>query len=129
MTTASSDARHHSPAEDPGLPVAAALFRALGEPNRLAILGHLEFGPHRVTDLTAHLGLAQSTVSQHLTCLRECGLVAVTPQGRASVYSLAHPRSTRAMLQAAEHVLGATGSAVTLCSLAGASTGARTDAR
>ena len=56
---------------------AAALFRGLADPARLAIVQHLALGEHRVVDLTAHLGLAQSTVSGHLACLRDCGLVVV----------------------------------------------------
>jgi ArsR family transcriptional regulator, cadmium/lead-responsive transcriptional repressor len=52
---------------------AAALFRSLGDPNRLAIVRRLAVGPTRVTDLVEALGLAQSTVSKHLACLRECG--------------------------------------------------------
>jgi DNA-binding transcriptional ArsR family regulator len=93
---------------------AAALFRSLGDPARLAIVQHLADGPARVTDLTGRLGLAQSTVSAHLACLRDCGLVAVRPQGRASVYSLAQPALLQ-VLAAAEQVLAATGNAVALC--------------
>lgn len=100
---------------DDELAPAAALFRAVGEPARLTILRHLFTGEHKVRELTDHLGLAQSTVSAHLTCLRECGLVVVRPEGRASVYRLADPDGLRAMLAAAEQVLAATGSAVMLC--------------
>ncbi len=97
-----------------GLAPAAALFRSLADPTRLAIILHLAAGPARVVDLTAQLGLAQSTVSKHLACLRECGLVQARPAGRASVYSLAQPALT-SLLAAAEDVLAATGSAVALC--------------
>lgn len=83
----------------------ACLFRGLAEPARLSILRHLWLGEHRVVDLTAHLGLAQSTVSRHLACLRECGLVTSRPQGRSSVFSLADPGSTADLLAAAERVL------------------------
>ncbi len=93
---------------------AACLFRSLAEPARLAILRHLALGEHRVVDLTAHLGLAQSTVSGHLACLRDCGLVDVRPAGRASWYSLAHPELMD-LLGSAERLLEATGDAVTLC--------------
>ena len=79
----------------------AAVFRALGDPVRLRILRRLAAGPARVVDLTGELGLAQSTVSKHLACLRDCGLVEVRPHGRASVYRLADP----AVLDAAEAVL------------------------
>ena len=94
---------------------AACLFRGLGDPARLAILRHLALGEHRVIDLTAHLGLAQSTVSSHLACLRGCGLVASRPQGRASVYSLAAGQELLDLLAAAERLLTTTGNAVVLC--------------
>lgn len=94
---------------------AAALLRALGDPTRLLIVEHLFRGPHRVRDLTDHLGLAQSTVSAHVACLRECGLVAAAPDGRSTRYSLAHPDRLTALLAATEHLLVATGDAVTLC--------------
>lgn len=93
---------------------AAALFRGLGDPNRLAILRHLALGEHRVRDLTDHLGLAQSTVSAHCLCLRDCGLVTARPSGRATVYALAHPELLE-LLAAAEQLLAATGDAVELC--------------
>jgi DNA-binding transcriptional ArsR family regulator len=93
---------------------AAALFRSLGDPARLVIVRRLAVGPARVTDLTAALGLAQSTVSKHLACLRDCGLVTSEPAGRASVFRLAQP-ALADMLTAAEQVLAATGNAVALC--------------
>lgn len=93
---------------------AAALFRGLGDPNRLAILRHLALGEHRVRDLTQHLGLAQSTVSAHCLCLADCGLIAPRPQGRATWYSLAQPELLE-VLAAAERLLAATGDAVALC--------------
>ena len=97
------------------LQVAAALFHSLSDPSRLAILQHLVFGEHRVRDLTEHLGLAQSTVSAHLACLRECGLVASRPQGRASVFSLVSAPELLAVLAAAERLLATTGQGVALC--------------
>jgi DNA-binding transcriptional ArsR family regulator len=93
---------------------AGALFRSLGDPARLVIVRRLAVGPARVTDLTAALGLAQSTVSKHLACLRDCGLVTSEPAGRASVFRLAQP-ALADMLTAAEQVLAATGNAVALC--------------
>ena len=68
-----------------------------------------------MVDLTAHLGLAQSTVSAHLACLRDCGLVTSRPQGRASVFSLAAAPELMDVLAAAERLLAATGDAVELC--------------
>ncbi len=93
---------------------AVCLFHSLADPTRLMVLQHLALGEHRVVDLTAHLSLAQSTVSGHLACLRDCGLVSYRPQGRSSVYFLACPEVLD-LLASAEQVLSATGSAVVLC--------------
>ncbi|GIG30733.1 putative transcriptional regulator, ArsR family protein [Cellulomonas marina] len=95
--------------------VAACLFHGFSDASRLSIVRHLALGEHRVVDLTAHLGLAQSTVSKHVACLRECGLVSARTQGRATHYSLAHPEATLALLEAAEQLLELTGEAVALC--------------
>jgi len=110
----SSSAELAQPAERSALTAAACMFRSLGDPTRLAILQHLTLGEHRVVDLTAQLGLAQSTVSAHLACLKDCGLVDSRPAGRASVFSLAHPELL-AVLTAAETLLAETGDAVVLC--------------
>lgn len=102
-------------AERSALLAAAGMFRSLGDPARLAILSHLALGEHKVKDLTAHLGLAQSTVSAHLACLRDCGLVGARPQGSASMWSLAAAAELLHVLAAAERLLSATGDSVTLC--------------
>lgn len=94
---------------------AACLFHGFSDPSRLTILQHLALGEHRVVDLTQHLGLAQSTVSKHLACLRDCGLVESRPQGRSSMFRLTHPEAMMGMLAAAERLLSLTGDAVTLC--------------
>src|SRR6201997_422262 len=93
---------------------AAALFRSLGDPARLMIVRRLAAGPARVTDLTAGVGLAQSTVSKHLACLRDCGLVASEPVGRASLFRLTEPALVE-LRGCAETVLAATGNAGALC--------------
>lgn len=101
---------------------AACLFHGFGDGSRLAIVQHLVLGEHRVVDLTRHLELAQSTVSKHLACLLDCGIVQVRPEGRASVYSLAHPQATLELLAAAERLLALTGDAVALCPVYGTGT-------
>jgi ArsR family transcriptional regulator, cadmium/lead-responsive transcriptional repressor len=94
---------------------AACLFKGMSDPSRVAILRHLLLGEHNVAELTSHLGLAQSTVSKHLACLRDCGLVTSRPAGRASVFSLTHPEAVLGVFTAAESLLAATGDAVVLC--------------
>ncbi|MFD7898571.1 ArsR/SmtB family transcription factor [Streptomyces sp. NPDC059568] len=95
-------------------PPAVALFRSLGEPARLAILLRLAQGEARVVDLVTAVGLAQSTVSAHLSCLRDCGLVDSRPEGRSSRYFLSRPELLD-LLASAEQLLAATGEAVALC--------------
>lgn len=105
--------------ESAALTAAACLFHGFSDPSRLAIVRHLALGEHRVVDLTAHLGLAQSTVSKHLACLKDCGLVTSRPQGRASMWSLNHTEAVIGLLAAAERLLDLTGDAVTLCPISG----------
>jgi DNA-binding transcriptional ArsR family regulator len=93
---------------------AVALFRSLGDPTRLAILRRLSTGEARVVDLVRALGMPQSTVSRHIACLRDCGLITYRPEGRQSLYRLSQP-GLLDLLTAAEDVLEATGRAVTLC--------------
>lgn len=116
MPTQKVDATGERGAVEPAaLAPAAALFHGLSDPARLAILQHLTVGEHRVRDLTDHLGLAQSTVSAHLACLRDCGLVTSRPQGRASMFSLTTAPELLEVLATAEKLLAATGYAVELC--------------
>lgn len=92
----------------------AALFHGLADRNRLAIVRELADGERRVVDLTEALGVAQGTVSGHLACLRECGLIVGRPEGRQMFYSIAHPELMD-LLGAAEQLLALTGEAVELC--------------
>ena len=117
--TASSGVESEVVDEAAALSAAACLFHGFSDSSRLAIVRHLALGEHRVVDLTEHLGLAQSTVSKHLACLRDCGLVESRPQGRASLFSLTHPEATLELLAAAERLLGLTGDAVVLCPIYG----------
>lgn len=101
--------------ESTALEAAECLFHGFSDSSRLAILQHLTLGEHRVVDLVGHLGLAQSTVSKHLACLRDCGLVTSRPEGRATMWSLVHADAILDLLAAAERLLALTGDAVTLC--------------
>lgn len=93
---------------------AVALFHSLSDPTRLAIVGRLAAGEARVRDLVEQTGLAQSTISAHVACLRECGLVAGRTEGRQTFYALSRPELLD-LLAAAETLLAATGAQVALC--------------
>ena len=108
MTTASAEVWRVE------LAPAAALFRSLGDPTRLAIVRRLATGPARVVELVQTVGLAQSTVSKHLACLRACGLVDSEPVGRASLFRLTQPALIE-VLASAQRVLDGTGQAVAVC--------------
>jgi ArsR family transcriptional regulator, cadmium/lead-responsive transcriptional repressor len=97
---------------------AVALFRSLADPARLAIVQWLVHGEARVVDLTRSLGLAQSTVSKHLACLRDCRLIDFRTEGRQSFYSLTRPELID-LLRSAELLLAETGEAVGLCPVYG----------
>ncbi|MDT7575759.1 MAG: ArsR family transcriptional regulator, cadmium/lead-responsive transcriptional repressor [Pseudonocardiales bacterium] len=104
----------------PDVAAAVALFRSLADPARLAIVSRLAQGEARVVDLTRLLGLAQSTVSKHLACLRDCRLVDFRAEGRQSYYSLTRPELVD-LLRSAELLLVETGDAVALCPVYGES--------
>ena len=108
------------------LVAAAALFHGLADPTRLAVLRRLADGEARIVDLTTQLGLAQSTVSAHVACLRDCGLVQGRPEARQMFYSLTRPELFE-LLTAAEALLAATGSKVSLCPNYGTATMALTE--
>ena len=98
----------------PSTQLRASLFHGFSDHSRLAILLELRHGERRVVDLATTVGLAQPTVSGHLACLRDCGLVTWRPVGRQSYYRLAVPELEE-LLRAAEQVLARTGEAVELC--------------
>jgi DNA-binding transcriptional ArsR family regulator len=67
----------------------ARLFAALSDESRLRLLFALRHGELCVCQLIALLGLAPSTVSKHLSLLRDAGLVDARKEGRWVYYRLA----------------------------------------
>ena len=67
----------------------AAMLKALGHPARIEIVRVMaEAGDANCVDLTRHVSLAQSTVSEHLRVLREAGLIEQCGPGPRSGYCL-----------------------------------------
>lgn len=54
-------------------------------------------GPAYPADLADSLGLTRQNVSNHLTCLRDCGIVVAEPEGRQHRYEIADPHLTAAL--------------------------------
>jgi len=79
----------------------AALFRTLGDPNRLRILALLGREELSVSELQEVLALGQSTVSAHLAQLRRVGLVATRKEGSATRSVLATPGGEGTLLRLA----------------------------
>ncbi len=76
----------------------AKLFRGFADPSRLSILEALLEQERTVSDLVQATGFTQPNVSNHLSCLRDCGLVTVRQQGRFSYYSLSDDRVAKLLL-------------------------------
>ncbi len=70
----------------------AKLFRGFSDSSRLSILEVLRDGPRTVSEIVTTTGLSQPNVSNHLSCLRDCDLVATQQQGRYVQYQLADER-------------------------------------
>ena len=66
----------------------AKIFKALSDPNRLRILKMLQTKPLCVCEITAVLGLATSTVSKHLSILREAGFIFEEKEGKWVNYAI-----------------------------------------
>lgn len=70
---------------------------ALADPTRRRILVELLAGPAYPTELADQLGTSRANLSNHLACLRDCGLVTATAEGRRIRYDLADPRLSDAL--------------------------------
>ena len=83
------------------------VFRALGDPTRLRILGLLAGGEVCVCHLYETLGIPQPKTSRHLAYLRRAGLVETRRDGQWIHYRLAEPEdaTVRTVLGAAVHTL------------------------
>ncbi|MDL1896030.1 winged helix-turn-helix transcriptional regulator [Anaerolineae bacterium CFX7] len=80
----------------------AKLFHGLADPSRLAILRALLDGPLTVNEIVARTGLSQSNTSNHLACLRGCGLTTTAQNGRFVLYALSDERIAQTLTLADE---------------------------
>lgn len=75
----------------------ARFGHALSDPTRARLLLALRDGPGFPADLAELLGVSRTNLSNHLACLRGCGLVVSTPEGRRMRYELADERLAHAL--------------------------------
>ncbi|SJM70048.1 Transcriptional regulator, ArsR family [Gulosibacter sp. 10] len=73
------------------------LGRAMADPTRSRILLSLLNGPGHPAQLARELELTRTNVSNHLACLRGCGIVVAEPEGRRTRYEIADPHLAAAL--------------------------------
>jgi len=73
-------------------PVLARFGYAVSDPTRARILLALASGPAYPSELADSLAVSRQSMSNHLACLRGCGLVLAVPDGRRTRYELADAR-------------------------------------
>ncbi len=66
--------------------------RAMADGTRSRILLSLLEQPGYPAELARDLGLTRTNVSNHLACLRDCGIVVAEPEGRRTRYEIADPQ-------------------------------------
>src|SRR3954470_8338760 len=77
--------------------VLARFGHALSDPTRARLLLALRDGPAYPADLAELLGVSRQSMSNHLACLRGCGLVVAVPEGRRTRYEVTDPRLAHAL--------------------------------
>lgn len=82
----------------PRVDVMNRLGRAMADPTRSRILLSLLTAPGYPAKLARDLGLSRTNVSNHLACLRGCGIVVAEPEGRQTRYEIADPHLAAALM-------------------------------
>ncbi|CAN5507197.1 Cd(II)/Pb(II)-sensing metalloregulatory transcriptional regulator CmtR [soil metagenome] len=77
----------------------------MADPTRCRLLVALLDGPSYPGELAERLGLTRSNVSNHLACLRGCGLAVASLEGRQTRYDLADPHLAAALRELVAVVL------------------------
>lgn len=90
------------------------LGRAMADPTRSRILLTLLEAPSYPAVLSRELELTRSNVSNHLSCLRDCGIVVAEPEGRQTRYEISDPHLTAALNALVEVTLAVDESAACL---------------
>lgn len=77
----------------------------MADPTRSRILLSLMERPGHPGELARSLDLTRTNVSNHLTCLRGCGIVVAVPEGRSTRYEIADPHLSKALLAMLDVIL------------------------
>lgn len=74
------------------------IFRALADPTRRAVFESLAAGEKNATELRAGFAVSQPAISQHLSVLRNAGLIRERRSGRTVHYSV-DPEGLRPLIE------------------------------
>ena len=96
------------------LSLKAKLFRGLGDSTRLSILECLRESEKSPSQIVEETGQSQSNVSNHLSCLLDCGLVKNRRQGKSIFYSLGNKEVTK-LLEKSDAILAELARAIYAC--------------
>jgi len=86
------------------LALKAKLFRGFGDSTRLSILESLRKGEKTNSQIVTETGQSQSNISNHLSCLLDCGLVKNRRQGKNIFYSLGNKKVSK-LLEESDAIL------------------------
>ncbi|NMP21748.1 ArsR/SmtB family transcription factor [Sulfobacillus harzensis] len=103
-----------SVSSDTALAVRAKFFRGLADPSRLVLLLALQTGEKTVGRLRDETGLSQSNVSNHLACLKDCGLVLSRQEWRHVYYRIADAQILK-LLHLADAIVAANAQRIADC--------------
>jgi len=101
-------------AQTTAISLKAKLFRGFSDSSRLSILECLLDGPRNVSEIVELTDLSQPNASNHLACLRDCGLLTAVQEGRYVYYSLSDERVAN-LLSLADEVLSEVARSVYEC--------------
>ena len=86
------------------LSIKAKLFRGLGDTTRLSILEILREGEKTTSEIVKKTGQSQSNISNHLSCLLDCGLVSNRREGKNIFYKLSNDKIIQ-LLEVSDEIL------------------------
>lgn len=96
------------------LELKAKMFRGFADPTRLAIVESLRDGERTVGAIAKMTEQSQSNVSNHLSCLKECGLVISRRDGKSIYYSISSDK-VRCLLEDGDEVVAEVGERMSQC--------------
>lgn len=92
----------------------ARFFSGLADETRLRIVRYLLDGPRTVGEIVSALGMSQSRISNHLSCLKWCGYLHAQRQGRNVEYRIADPAIAQ-LLEIAQQLVAVNASNIAEC--------------